>query len=114
MTDQEAQDKLDKVPQYLQAERFDEAERMLIAVLREATEKSPTHWEGLIALGELYESQQRFREGLIVCREIPQDIDSQEQLGQRGLRLMHRLHLAEGETELAELCQQKLRPENSD
>lgn len=108
MNEQEAQTKLAKVPKFLEEERFEEAERLLIAVLREANEKSPTHWAGLITLGELYESQQRYPEGLIVCREIPQGMDPQEPLGQRGLELMSRLHAAEGEAELSESCLRKL------
>ncbi len=100
---------LGRVPAYLEAGRQAEAERLLIAVLRGAEEGSALHWEGLICLAELYESEQRYREGLIVGREIPRGLDPTTELGERGIRLMARLHQAEDEAELAERCLELLR-----
>lgn len=86
---------LSRVPSYLRAGRNEEAERLLIAVLRGAEEGTPVHWEALICLAELYESEQRYQEGLIVGREIPTGLDPATELGQRGMSLMARLHQAQ-------------------
>lgn len=87
---------LNRVPNFLQAGRLEEAERLLIAVLRGAEDSSRLHLEALLTLAELYESQGRFAEGLIVGRGISQDLDPSTELGQRGRKLMTRLVEAEG------------------
>ncbi len=95
---------LARVPSYIQSGRLEEAERLLISVLRDAEDESEVHWEGLVALTELYEQQERHREGLILSREFPEKLNPSSELGRRGLRLRARLHEAEGEHDLALDC----------
>ena len=100
---------LSRVPSYVRSGRLEEAERLLISVLRAAQEESEVHWEGLLALTELYEQQQRYREGLILSREIPEKLHPSSELGRRALRLRARLHRAEGEQDLAAACLSRVR-----
>lgn len=81
----------EQIPEYLEQERFDEAERLLVAVLRGAEDYTDTHRGALLTLGELYEKQGRLEEALIVCREVPDWPDSTSELGKRGLELVGRL-----------------------
>lgn len=100
---------LSRVPSYVRSGRLEEAERLLISVLREARDESEVHWEGLLALTELYEQQERYREGLILSREIPEKLHPNSELGRRALRLRARLHEAEGEHDLAADCLSRVR-----
>ena len=88
---------------------MDEAERLLISVLRDAEDESEVHWQGLVTLTELYEQQERYREGLILSREIPEKLNPNSALGRRALRLRARLHEAEGEHDLAADCLSRVR-----
>lgn len=99
---------LSRVPSYIQSGRLEEAERLLISVLREAEDESEVHWEGLVALTELYEHQERYREGLILSRETPEKLDPTSELGRRALQARARLHEAEGEYDLAADCLSRL------
>lgn len=84
-------DALQRVPSYIERERYEEAERLLIGVLREAEEGSALHWDGVLTLAELYETQERFVEAQILTRGVAQKLDSQSELGQRAQRLTERL-----------------------
>ncbi|MCA9780136.1 MAG: hypothetical protein KC800_25595 [Candidatus Eremiobacteraeota bacterium] len=99
---------LARVPSYIQSGRLEEAERLLISVLRDAEEESDTYWEGLLTLTELYERQERYREALILSREVPDKLSPDSELGKRGRRLRARLHEAEGEDDLARDCLRSL------
>lgn len=92
---------LRRVPSYLTQERYEEAERLLIACLREAEDGTEVHSEARLRLGELYEKEERYREGLIVCRGLADRLPVGTELGDRAWALLGRLHLAEGEIEQA-------------
>ena len=82
---------MDRIAQFLSDGRQQEAERLLVAHLRESEEGSQTHSTGLLTLAELYCDQERYQEARIISGGLTSSTDLEGEVAQRCQRLLTRI-----------------------